>query len=73
MLIVLESKSTSFNLIFPWCAFLGEGYMDTAKMSKNQVGEIERGEISTSVVNLNLLAEALGVEIKDFFDFYNEQ
>ncbi len=40
-----------------------------AKMSKNQVGRIERGEISTSVVNLHLLAQALEVEIKDLFDF----
>ena len=40
-----------------------------AKMSKNQVGRIERGEISTSIVNLNLLAQALGVSLKDLFDF----
>lgn len=39
-----------------------------AKMSKNQVGRIERGEISTSIVNLNLLAQALGVSLKDLVD-----
>ncbi|WP_431125729.1 helix-turn-helix domain-containing protein [Flagellimonas flava] len=42
-----------------------------SKMSKNQVGRIERGEISTSVVNLNLIAQALNVQIRDFFDFPN--
>lgn len=41
-----------------------------ARMSKNQIGRIERGEISTSIVNLNLMAQALDVSIKDFFDFY---
>ncbi|MBO0342299.1 MAG: helix-turn-helix transcriptional regulator [Bacteroidota bacterium] len=40
-----------------------------AKMSKNQVGRIERGEISTSIVNLNLIAQALDIRIKDLFDF----
>jgi len=39
-----------------------------AKMSKNQVGRIERGEISTSIVNLHLLAQALDVPIKYFFE-----
>lgn len=40
-----------------------------AKMSKNQIGRIERGEISTSVANLNLIAKALQVDIQSFFDF----
>lgn len=40
-----------------------------SKMSKNQIGRIERGEISTSITNLNLIAKALGAEVKDFFDF----
>ncbi|MEM6894222.1 MAG: helix-turn-helix transcriptional regulator [Bacteroidota bacterium] len=40
-----------------------------AKMSKNQIGRIERGEISTSVTNLNLIAQALKLEVKDLFDF----
>ena len=40
-----------------------------AKMSKNQIGRIERGEISTSITNLNLIAKALNLQVKDFFDF----
>lgn len=40
-----------------------------AKMSKNQIGRIERGEISTSITNLNLIAKALKVGVKDFFEF----
>ncbi|SHG66013.1 helix-turn-helix domain-containing protein [Flagellimonas flava] len=40
-----------------------------SKMSKNQIGRIERGEISTSVANLNLMAKALQVDIQSFFDF----
>lgn len=40
-----------------------------AKMSKNQIGRIERGEISTSVTNLNLIAQAFQLEVKDLFDF----
>ncbi|WP_422350209.1 helix-turn-helix domain-containing protein [Flagellimonas sp.] len=40
-----------------------------SKMSKNQIGRIERGEISTSVATLNLIAKALQVDIQSFFDF----
>ncbi|MDC6361851.1 MULTISPECIES: helix-turn-helix domain-containing protein [Flavobacteriaceae] len=50
-------------------AGLSQAALETdAKMSKNQIGRIERGEISTSIVNLNLLAQALNVPIKDFFE-----
>jgi len=35
----------------------------------NQIGRIERGEISTGVTTLYRIANALGVQIKDFFDF----
>lgn len=50
-------------------AGLSQAALETdAKMSKNQVGRIERGEISTSIVNLHLLAQALDVPIKDFFE-----
>jgi transcriptional regulator with XRE-family HTH domain len=51
-------------------AGLSQSALETdSKMSKNQVGRIERGEINTSLINLNLMAQALGVSIKDFFDF----
>ncbi|WP_421810566.1 helix-turn-helix domain-containing protein [Flagellimonas sp.] len=50
-------------------AGLSQAALETdAKMSKNQVGRIERGEISTSIVNLHLLAQALDVPIKYFFE-----
>ena len=51
-------------------AGLSQAALETdAKISKNQVGRIERGEINTSVVNLHQLAEALGIEIYVLFDF----
>ncbi len=39
-----------------------------ANMSKNQIGRIERGEISTTIVNLNNIAKVLKVDINDLFD-----
>ena len=51
-------------------AGLSQAALETdAKMSKNQIGRIERGEISTSITNLNHIAKALGLELKDLFDF----
>lgn len=51
-------------------AGLSQAALETdAKMSKNQVGRIERGEISTSITNLNLIAKALDIPLKDLFDF----
>ncbi|WP_136468244.1 helix-turn-helix domain-containing protein [Flagellimonas onchidii] len=51
-------------------AGLSQAALETdAKMSKNQIGRIERGEISTSITNLNLIAKALNMELKDLFDF----
>ncbi len=50
-------------------AGLSQAALETdARISKNQVGRIERGEISTSIVNLHLLAQALDVPIKYFFE-----
>ena len=49
-------------------AGLSQAALETdSKMSKNQIGRIERGEISTSITNLNLMEKALNVDIKDFF------
>ncbi|WP_420322115.1 helix-turn-helix domain-containing protein [Flagellimonas sp.] len=51
-------------------AGLSQAALETdAKMSKNQIGRIERGEISTSITNLNLIAKALDIPLKDLFDF----
>lgn len=38
-----------------------------ANIPKNQVGRIERGEISTSISTLYKICKALGVDIKDLF------
>ncbi|WP_136468243.1 helix-turn-helix domain-containing protein [Flagellimonas onchidii] len=38
-------------------------------ISKNQIGRIERAENNTSLVTLNRIATALGLELKDLFIF----
>jgi transcriptional regulator with XRE-family HTH domain len=38
-----------------------------AGIPKNQVGRIERGEINTSIFVLKKIADALGVEMTEFF------
>lgn len=40
-----------------------------ADLTKNQIGRIERAERNTSLVTLNRIAGALGVELKDLFLF----
>lgn len=40
-----------------------------ANIPKNQVGRIERGEISTSITNLHKICTALGIKVKDLIDF----
>ena len=34
-----------------------------------QIGRIERGEINTGIYSIAILAETLGLEIKQFFEF----
>jgi len=38
-----------------------------ANIPRNQVGRIERGEISTSITTLYKICKALKIEIKDLF------
>jgi len=38
-----------------------------ANIPRNQIGRIERGEISTSITTLNKICKALNIEIKDLF------
>ena len=38
-----------------------------ADIPRNQVGRIERGEISTSITTLSKICKALKIEIKDLF------
>jgi transcriptional regulator with XRE-family HTH domain len=40
-----------------------------ANLSKNQVGNIERGEVNTTISTANALAQALGVELPVLFQF----
>lgn len=40
-----------------------------ADLTKNQIGRIERAEHNTSLVTLSRIAEALGLELKDLFNF----
>lgn len=38
-----------------------------ANIPRNQIGRIERGEISTSITTLQKICKALKIEIKDLF------
>jgi len=40
-----------------------------SNISVNQIGRIERGEISTTISTVYLLSEILEVELKELFDF----
>ena len=40
-----------------------------ADISKNQVGNIERGEVNATVISIIAIAKALDVPPKDLFDF----
>lgn len=40
-----------------------------SNLSKNQVGNIERGEVNTTISTANALAQALGVELSELFKF----
>ena len=42
---------------------------DEIGIPTNQIGRIERGEVNTSISIVNALSKALGVPIKDLFDF----
>ncbi|WP_199563209.1 helix-turn-helix domain-containing protein [Runella aurantiaca] len=40
-----------------------------ANLSKNQVGNIERGEVNTTISTAYALSQALGVELPELFKF----
>jgi transcriptional regulator with XRE-family HTH domain len=40
-----------------------------ANLSKNQVGNIERGEVNTTISTANALAQALNLEVWELFRF----
>jgi DNA-binding XRE family transcriptional regulator len=37
-------------------------------LDRTYVGSVERGERNISLINIHVIAEALGVPVKDFFD-----
>lgn len=39
-----------------------------ADISKNQIGNIERGEVNTTVISIFAIAKALNIEPKELFD-----
>lgn len=39
-----------------------------AEIPKNQIGRVERGEINTSLVTLGRIADALEVNLNEFFE-----
>ena len=40
-----------------------------ANLSKNQVGNIERGEVNTTISTAYALSQALGVDLSELFNF----
>lgn len=40
-----------------------------ADLSKNQIGNIERGEVNVTLSTIKLIADALEINIKELFDF----
>jgi transcriptional regulator with XRE-family HTH domain len=56
----IRQRRTELNLSQESLAF-------DADIPRNQVGRIERGEISTSIITLSKICIALNIEIKDLF------
>lgn len=46
-----------------------EKLAELANLNRNSIGMIERGETNITVGNLEKIAIALGINIKDLFDF----
>lgn len=45
--------------------YLGE----SAKLSKNQIGRIERGEVNVTISTIKRIAKSLSIHPKELFDF----
>ncbi|GGD60701.1 transcriptional regulator [Emticicia aquatilis] len=43
-----------------------------ANLSKNQIGNIERGEVNTTISTVYVIAKALQIDVKELFMFENE-
>lgn len=46
-----------------------EELYDLAGLSKNQIGNIERGEVNTTISTAYAIAKALNISIPELFDF----
>jgi transcriptional regulator with XRE-family HTH domain len=44
-----------------------------AELNRSYVGEIERGEVDVSAVNLQHIADALGIKLSDLIRLYEEE
>lgn len=44
-----------------------------AELNRTYVGEIERGEVDVSAVNLQHIADALGIKLSDLIRLYEEE
>lgn len=42
---------------------------DLAELSKNQIGNIERGEVNTTISTAYAIAKALNLEVSELFQF----
>lgn len=43
-----------------------------ANLSKNQIGNIERGEVNTTISTVYVIAKALQIDVKELFMFEQE-
>ena len=46
-----------------------EGFADQCGLHRTYIGAIERGERNVSLNNIHAIAKALGISVKDLFDY----
>jgi transcriptional regulator with XRE-family HTH domain len=49
-----------------------EQLADLSGISRQYIGDVERGERNIAIVNIEKIARALGVTLRELFDFENE-
>ncbi len=54
------------------CSIHAGGMSEYAEVSVNFIGNVERGESAASVKTLRRIAKAVGADLKDLFDFPDE-
>jgi transcriptional regulator with XRE-family HTH domain len=67
--IYLEKFGKNLKLLRKARGFSQERLESEADVSKNQIGNIERGEINTTISTVYLIAKALDIHPKELFDF----